>query len=316
MRPMIFVSIVLAFCVAGYAAVMAIGSSSAYCRHSIAFLDAVPCYQSEATGQSAPVLLAGDSSLLYGVSPRLVAEAGGGDTYNLGTVGPGFGFGPEIMIDRYLAHNAKPLAIILYFSPWNRISRTRISDPRWAQFGIFLLQHGSLGEIARFLRALPSAIVELPPIIVGSLGLAQGPVPAVAAQMAADRGHLDYGAWMPRALGPDCHGSGRPAAMLRDIDNRAALAALRRRYESQGIAVFVHVAPVATCDDAIGAVRAAYRGAVDNEPQALPDPLFADDAKDLGHVHPSPAGSAIFSANLAAFIRTRVQPRIATEPPR
>lgn len=316
MRPLSFISIVLALCLAGYAAAIAIGSSPAYCRLSKSPLDAVPCYQSEISGQRAPVLLVGDSSLLYGISPKLIAASGGGETYNLGTVGPGFGFGPELLIDRYLAHNAKPRAIILYFSPWNRISRTRISDPRWAQLGIFLLQHGRADEIFAFVRALPSALVELPPIIVSSLGLSQGPVRAAAAQMAADKGHIDYGAWMAHALGPECRGSAKAVAMLLDIDNRPALAALRHRYENRGIAIFVYVAPIAACDGAIGPVRAAYAGAADNIPQALPDRLFADDAKDGGHVHPSPAGPAAFSADLAAFIRTKVQPRVAAELPR
>jgi hypothetical protein len=308
MRHLVFVLVVLVICLGGYAAALGIGASRAYCTHSTNFLDAVPCYGSEPAGQTADLLLAGDSSLLYGISPALVAADGGGSVYNLGTVGPGFGFDPDMLIDRYLAHNVKPRAIILYLSPWDRLSKTEIEDPRWAQLGIFLLQHGRIGEIAAFLRALPSALVELPPIVVAGLGPHAGPTAAVAAQMAADRGHLDYSVWMPRALGADCgHGSRPPGA----VDNRAALAVLRPRYEAQGIAVFIYVAPTAQCDAALGAVTRAYAGVADNRAQALPDRLFADDVKAQGHVHPSPAGPPVFSAGLAAFLRDVVQPKLA-----
>jgi len=311
MRHARFILIILAICVGGYAALLGLGRSNVYCSRSHSFFDTAPCFQAEAHGQTAEVLLAGDSSLLYGIDPAIVAAAGGGSTYNLGMIGPSFGFRTQKLIDRYLANNARPKAIVLYFAPWHLISDDRVVDPQWAPLAVYLLRHGSVGDVAGYLRVNPAALVELPPILWNGLVGSGARASAFRGELTANHGHLDYdqrGALKP--LADDCSPAAYDHHGLDLADNRAALARLRAHCRTEGIPLFVYVAPIAVCDAQIDGVRLAYAGVADMTPQALPNRLFADDAKQRAeHVHPSPAGVAIFSQNLAGFIRSTVDAR-------
>lgn len=307
MQHLRFVVIVLGCCLAGYASLFAVGRSPLYCTHSNSYFDTAPCFQTEVQGRQVDTLLVGDSSLLYGIRPDLVAAAGGGSSYNLGMVGPSFGFRTSELIDRYLTRNGRPKAIILYFAPWQLISQDKVVDPQWAPLGIYQLRYGSGASFLAFVRAVPAALAELPPMIVANLTPHSAPALRRRAELASNDGYLAYTREGLKPLPADCQPGQRPRRPLDVIDNRASLAELRAHYRSLGIPVFVYLAPLAVCDDEIGAVRRVYAGLTDNIPQALPNPLFVDDAKVAEHVHASEAGVAIFSRQLADFIRTRVQ---------
>lgn len=308
-----FICLVIGICVAAYGLLIGIGRSALYCHFSHNLFDAAPCFKSGMSGIGADVLLVGDSSLLYGVRPDLVAADGGGTTYNLGMIGPSFSYQVSALIDGYLAGNKRPRAIVLYFAPYEKISHDRIADPMWAPLGIYLLRHGSWGDIAHFLTIRPSAIVEMPPIILTGLTMPGPVIRQYAAQMQLSSGFVEY-ARGKLALPAGCQlGSFRPPAYALG-DNSAALATLRRRYQAKGLPLFVYVAPIANCDNGIDAVRQAYKGVSDNLPMALPNENFADDVPVANHVHASSAGVATFSDALAKFIRVTVQPRLGTQP--
>ena len=227
-------------------------------------------------------------------------------------VGPSFGFRPRNLIDRYLARNARPKAIILYFAPWHLISDRKIADPQWAPLGVYLLRHGSAGDLLRFVSINPAALVELPPILLTGLTSSGRKASAYRGDLVRNRGYLDYNARgkvkpLPANCSPASYERRDPYA----VDNRAEVAALRAHYARLGLPVFVYVAPIATCDARIDEVRRAYAGVSDAVPQALPNPFFADDSKRAEHVHPSPAGASEFSRRLADFIKTVVQPKTA-----
>ena len=306
-----FVLIVLAICAGGYAGLLALGRSPVYCRSSHVFSDTAPCFKPAVSGHRAEVLLVGDSSLLYSIRPDAVAAAGGGSSYNLGMVGPSFSFVATDLIDRYLARNDRPKAIILYFGANELISDRHIIDPQWAPAGIYLLQWGSAGDLLRLARARLSSLAELPPLVLNGI-FAGGPRAVdYAGEMAVAQGWLHYGATSGRTLDATCRASRLRQPPLVAADNAQAVAALRARYAAQGIPLFVYVAPTAQCDATIEPIRAAYRGVADNVPEALPNALFADDTPFTQHVHPSDAGVAVFSQRLADFVRETVRPRMA-----
>ena len=316
MRHARFVIIILAICLGGYAGLLGLGRSSFYCSHTHSFFDTAPCFQPEVRGQQADVLLVGDSSLLYGINPRLVQAAGGGSTYNLGMVGPSFGFRVGKLIDRYLANNARPKAIILYFAPWHLLSGNRVTDPQWAPLGIYLLRHGGIDDIAAYLRVNPSAIVELPPLLWNGMTQSGARTSVFRKELALNHGYLNYDRrGTLRPLPDDCSPSTYDHRGMDVPDNRAALAALRQQYRARGIPLFVYIAPTAICDAQVAAVRQAYAGSADMIPQALPNRLFANDTTRAEHVHASPEGVAVFSNNLAAFIRAVVQPKLGSSAP-
>jgi len=309
MQHLRFVLVVLVFCLAGYGSFFAMGRSSFYCTHSSSYFDTAPCFQAEVHGRQVDTLVVGDSSLLYGIRPDLVAAAGGGSSYNFGMVGPSFGFRTRELIDRYLAHNGRPKAIVLYFAPWQLISRDKVVDPQWAPLGIYQLRYGSGADFFGFLRAVPAALAELPPLIAANLTPHSAPALRRRAELARNDGYLAYTREGLKPLPEDCQPGQRPRRPFDGIDNRASLAELRAHYRSLGIPVYVYLAPLAVCDDEIRTVRGIYAGLTDNIPQALPNPLFVDDAQVAEHVHASQAGVAVFSRNLADFIRTKVRAR-------
>ena len=315
MRSGGFVALVLAIALGGYAALLAAGRSPLYCTHSKSFFDTAPCFQPETTGVSTDTLLVGDSSLLYGIRPDLVAQAGGGSSWNLGMVGPSFSYLAPWLIDRYLRQNGKPKAIILYFAPWDVIADDRIVDPQWAPAAIALLRHGTLMEFARLVRHRPATIVELPPLLASGIGLGRGRADEDLAALKRQRGYLDYAARSKTPLAADCiPGSLKAPAYPPAADNQAALRALKARYAARGIKVFVYVAPFAKCDGHLDAVRRAYAGVADVAPVELDNRFFAADTPLSNHVHASGEGVGVLSARLATFIRTTVQPQIGGRP--
>jgi hypothetical protein len=302
-----FVALVLAIALGGYAALLAAGRTPVYCSYSQSFFDTAPCFTPETRGVAVETLLVGDSSLLYGISPELVEQAGGGTTYNLGMVGPSFAYLAPWLIDRYLANNARPKTIILYFAPWDVIDEHRIVDPQWAPVGFTLLRHGSPADLARLVATRPSALVELPPLIWNGLGTSRARADADRDALRQQRGHLDYATRGLPPLSADCQAGSLPDPPFPvTADNRVAIERLKARYRARGIAVFAYIAPWAECDGHVEQVRRAYAGVADTVPGTLPNTVFAADAPFANHVHASAAGVPVLSERLAAFIRTVV----------
>jgi hypothetical protein len=301
-----FVLTVVLVCGGTYALTYLLAISPVYCAYSRSFVDAAPCYKYDLHGIKADVLLVGDSALLYGIRPSLFERATGGiSSYNYGMVGPAFTFDPQAVIDHYLATNSRPKAVVVYLSPWNRIERYSITDRQWFPIAVLTLRHGTLIDFLRLIRARPSALVEIPAVIVRSIGLSTTLARERRLEMEQNGGHLDYSATLNDsnlALPSGCTSSrqgqlGYPYA----ANNRQAIAALRARYEGQGIPLYVYIAPTALCDGAINEVRNVYAGVSDNTPVALPDKYFADDTSSANHSHLNGEGVIVASMMLADF---------------
>ena len=301
-----FIFIVLAICTVGYASLFLFGLSSAYCSVTKSAADVSPCYKFSVTDERADILLVGDSSLLYGIKPDIVELVANRSVYNFGIVGPTFAFDPQATIDTYLARNARPRAVIIYLSPWDIVEPTKINDPIWFPVGLTALQHGSFKDILRLVWARPSAIVELPPIILNSIGFSPQPAAKRREAMEKARGHFDYETMLNadnRTL-TECPISLGPGEVPSAARSRHAFATLKRHYASQGIPIYIYAAPFARCGAQTAAVVSAYRGIADNVPTALPDPLFARETTHGKNVHVNREGVKVASQLLGQFIKT------------
>jgi hypothetical protein len=301
-----FICIVLAICLAGYSALFILGRSSTYCTLTKRSADLSPCYKFSVAGQKADILVVGDSSLLYGIRPDVVESFARRSVYNYGIVGPTFAFDPRATIERYLATNTRPRAIIVYLSPWDIVEPGKILDPVWFPAGLTALQHGGLAEMAAIVRARPSAIVELPPIILSSIGFSTQASAQRRKAMEAAGGHFDFETMLNagnRSL-KDCPASPPPGEVPQASRSRAALASLKAHYAGQGIPLYIYTAPFGRCGAQTQAIAAAYRGIADNVPTSLPDELFARESGYGKSVHVNRDGVLVVSRLLGEFIQT------------
>lgn len=303
-----YILIVLVICLAGYSGLFLFGRSPAYCTVTKSSADSSPCYKFAVRGERADILLVGDSSLLYGVEPRIVEAVAHRSVYNYGVVGPVFAFNPTAVIDHYLATNRRPRAIIVYVSPWDVIEPGHIHDPIWFPIGLAALQHPEVLHFADLLRARPSALVELPPIVAGSIvprsiGRATSRGTALRAQMDRDHGFFDYGALLPAddARLTDCPTAPGALPPPDTRPSRAAFARLKARYGAQGLPVHFYIAPFARCGVVPAALGRVYAGLADNPPMPLDDALFARE-RGAAHVHVNVDGARVVSELLGRFI--------------
>ena len=299
-----FVTTTLLICFAGYLALGFFGHSYAFCATTKNFADTSPCYKFAVRGQHAEILLVGDSSLLYGINPKIVTRLTNRSIYNYGVVGPVFSFDPSAVIDHYMNTNQRPRAIIAYVSPWDVVEPHRIRDPVWFPIGLAAMQHPNVIPLQSVVRARPSSVVEFPQILATSISLAPGSSAATRAQMDNDFGFSDFAGQLPpkdvRLTKCDrSTGEARPPDLG---PSRATFDRLRARYAARGIAFYVYVAPFARCGAAVAALSHAYSGIAENEPTAMDDSLFANEKENGGNVHVNQAGVGAASGLLANFI--------------
>jgi hypothetical protein len=305
-----FLFVVALVCGGSYVAIYWFGISPGYCSYSRSYADLAPCYKYDVRGVSTDVVLVGDSAVLYGIRPSIVEQASHISTYNYGLVGPAFTFDPQAVIDHYLVTNARPRAIVVYFSPWSRFDLHKITDPQWFPIAVLTLRHGTWVDFFDLFLARPSAIVEIPPTIVRSTGLSSASAKERREEMERDRGHFDYSATLGGdhfALADDCRPANRSPDATYAADNRAALAALRSHYAAIGMPLFVYVAPTAVCDGEIDSVRNVYDGVADNRPIALPNRFFANDTPSARHSHVNADGVGPASEILADFLAHKLE---------
>jgi hypothetical protein len=300
-----FLLAVAVVCLAGYSVFFGLTVSQVFCAYTRSFAEIAPCYKFDVQGKSVDLLLVGDSALLYGVRPSLVEKASRFSSYNYGMQGPAFSFDPQGVIDRYLATNGRPKAIIVYISPWNRIVRHELNDPQWFPLAVLTLRHQLWANFFRLLLARPPAIVEIPQIILRSIGFFTPSTRKWRLQMEGDDGYFDYNSTLSAAqavLGADC---GPPQVHLPSpyaADNRKTLADLRSQYAATGIPLYVYVAPTALCDGKIEEVLNMYHSVADNDPKALANIYFANDNPLGRHSHLNKEGTVVASALLADFL--------------
>lgn len=301
-----FLSIVAVICFGAYSGLLLLGMSRPYCEFSTSF-DISACYKFDVHDQTADILLVGDSALLYGIQPKIVAAITHKSAYNYGIIGEMFSFDPDAVIERYIEKNRKPRAIIAYIGPWDLIEPGRIIDPRYFPVAAAALQHPHVVSLADLLVARPSAIVELPQIIGTGLSFShRRQILGWRTSMEAELGFVDYAHEIPledRQFG-ECPRKWKDESIPDASASRPALEKLKARYAAQGIEFFVYVAPFARCHTNERQIQTRYRGIADNRITALDDSLFVVERESGlgGQVHVNAAGSTVVSEMLGQFI--------------
>lgn len=293
-------------------------SNALYCRHSRVFWDPVDCYKFGLRERSADVVMVGDSSLVFGIQPRLVEKQAHVSAINLGLSAGGVIFFPKLLLDHYLKRNAPPRMIVLYVSPWTMVRDNPDMPHLWNDGARVAVRHGNLSEVASIFLQDPRRLIQFPMIVLqqgwSQFSLSQAWWRAASTEMDRD------GGWFAPQR------PGRPASVQQPaedaaLSDRCRLAAkplgrperamfdrFRATYERDGIPVLIYVAPIPACDPSIGPVVAAYREIADNRPQTLPGHDFIDDG---WRVHLDAAGSAEATRQFAAFLSGRIGPRRA-----
>ncbi len=232
-------------------------------------------YTYDVRGQNADVVIFGDSSAFIGIDPhRLNAELGVQSVVLPDTVGslPVTDDGP---LKAYLAHNAAPKLLVLYFTAWD-LDFTRIATFRRFEGEEMLLRHGSRGEIARFALRHPTEMLVFPFRLYSTFG----PKMIRAALHHVNReqgtaealGHADYNLGFP-PLGPSC----TLPAEYRTEAGAASVEALVQRYTTPTTRVLVYLAPLPDCKGSAEVTGRSYAALGAAPPRTLPARFFADD---------------------------------------
>ena len=208
---------------------LAIRSNTLYCKYSRVFWNPTDCFKFALHDQSANIVLVGDSSLVFGARPNLLAQRLHRSAVNLGLPAGSIIFFPGILLDHYLARNRQPSLIVLYVSPWTLVQHQNDMEHLWNDGARVAIRHGTLAEIGRIFADDPRRLIQLP-VIFMQQGLGQFSLSAIwwkkaSAEMRAHRLHARPDAG--RRLSPPRHGRHRLRGAGADV--RSDLPGDRRR---------------------------------------------------------------------------------------
>ena len=294
---------------------LAIRSNTLYCKYSRVFWNPTDCFKFALHDQSANIVLVGDSSLVFGARPNLLAQRLHRSAVNLGLPAGSIIFFPGILLDHYLARNRQPSLIVLYVSPWTLVQHQNDMEHLWNDGARVAIRHGTLAEIGRIFADDPRRLIQLP-VIFMQQGLSQFSLSAIWWKKASAEMRAEHGWFAIRR-------PGRPLSILRPggylatppnltdacslpvkqltPPDREQIQRFRDAYRRVGVNVIVYVAPVPTCDPTYPAIVAAYRGVSDNLPQTLPGRYFIDDG---WRVHVTKDGADQATIQIADFIKS------------
>lgn len=252
-------------------------------------------------GEDADVVIFGDSSAFLGIDPRLVDRQLGIKTVVLPSTVGSLPVTGDSSLAFYLAHNAKPRLIVLYFTAWDldyRASR----ETHLYEGEEMLLRHGSARQIADFTLKHPLEVLAFPLRDYSSLGpgvlkpILHGEDRTLPTRLS--RGHADDHENYP----PDAAGCSIPG---NDVDEQstATARALVAKYRSLGYTVAVYLAPMPGCTGSAAFADQTYGGLALAPPAILPPGDFLDDGL-YAHAEPAavPAVSRRFADTIAPLL--------------
>ena len=248
-------------------------------------------------GQSADVVIFGDSSAFIGIDPKILNRKLGIRSLilpdSIGSI-PVTGDGP---LRSYLKHNPPPRLLVLYFSPWN-LDFAHIPKFRLFEGEEMLLRHGTAREVAAFTLHHPTEMLQFPFRLYSTFGpkMLHAAIHHVnREQGTADAlGHADYNEARP-PLTASCT---IPAEYLSQTGT-ASVRELVQRYSTAQTRVVVYIAPVPDCRDSAEATERSYALLNAAPPRALPAKDFVGDV-DYAHMQPAavPAATDVFAKAL------------------
>lgn len=310
-----FLTAVAALCVLVLVATYVIVTSDTlYCKHSTVFWDATDCFKFSVHDEAADVVFVGDSSLVFGVRPEVIADQLHVTAFNLGLPAGSLIFFPGMLLDYYLTHNRRPRLIVLYVGPWTLLTDQKDIAHLWNDGARVAIRHGSPADVVKIFEGDPRRLIQFPAIFLQQgwrqFSLSGRWWQQASAEMRAERGW--FAIWRP----------GRPRVILRPggpfaepvslsdhctltikplVPNRKLITQFRETYQHAGTRVVIYVAPVPSCDPTYPAIIAAYAGIADNRPQTLPGRYFVDDG---WRVHMTREGANQATGQVADFVKS------------
>ncbi|WP_428393897.1 hypothetical protein [Lichenicoccus sp.] len=308
-------TVLILFLVALIGPYFAIRSHALYCTHTRVFWNPMDCVKFGLHGKAADIVFVGDSSLVFGVRPNLIQDGLRMSALNLGQPAGAMIFFPGMLLDHYLAHNARPRLIVLYVGPWTLVQDQKGISHLWDDGARVAIRHGSAAQLADVFAPDPRRLLRVP-ILFLQQGLQQFSL-SEAWWHAASAELRDEGGWfaiwrpgrpfsierpggphpVPPTLASGCALAAKPVGQ----PDRAQIRHFRARYQRDGTRVIVYVAPVPRCDASHPAIVAAYTDVSDNRPRTLPSADFIDDG---WRVHVTREGARQATAQVIAFLKT------------
>jgi hypothetical protein len=243
-------------------------------------------YAFQTAGQSADIVVYGDSTALYGVDPLQMEKDLGLKVVNLPNTMGSLPVVDDLSLHLYMAHNRAPKMIVFYMSSWN-LNYMHPWGPRLFEGEEMLLRHGSWSQILHFAVHHLEETLNFPFRVYSGLG------PRViidllhsshaGPEIVASRGHevndLPVG-----PLSGDCT---LPDTLIEE--HRAdSVQALMNRYSTPQTRAMLYLSPVPGCQNT-GVLLSAIR-AKSSMPTVLPAVLAPGDFSSdnmFAHVRPN-----------------------------
>jgi hypothetical protein len=296
---LVFFGLSLAFIVAFLLIPLLLIDTNFYIRHSNYVYDPVVDYKASLTDNASDIVVYGDSSALHNVVPTIIKAQTNLDVFNLGFTADVFAGAPDLMLDRYLAHNKFPRTIVLYITPTTAVNGFDLDSVHFYQAAMVLERYASLLDAVRFYAKNPRRMFGVAAVVVRNLVTPPEPTEKIYRSVMTTLS--TQGGWLPT---PDIfHGAGI-LAEKRAEQNRPPLVAdskyileFKKKYEARGARVLVYVSPVRACSDLSTAeVKAAYGTLADNEPYSFPCESY------LGGFHLNEQAAKENSLQVASFL--------------
>jgi hypothetical protein len=224
----------------------------------------------------ADVVVFGDSSAIFGFSPREVEEATGLKVVNLPNTLGSLPVTKDYALQRYLQHNKPPKLIVFYFSAW-LLNYSHDPENGFVFEGEeMLMRHGNWSQIASYLKRNPENVLEfplrfystVPSSVLHSMMLHRPGVDTVAAA----HGHVDH----DNSVGAMRDGCILPSAL---VTPRASGSAeeLLQKYRSGKTQTVLYIAPIPACAGSAALLSRSYLNGLVRPPGSLPPNYFVDD---------------------------------------
>ena len=235
-------------------------------------------YSFTTAGENADIVIYGDSSAFYGVSPVEMSQELGMKVINLPNTGGSLPVIDDLPLRYYLEVNQAPKLIVFYFAPWD-LDYLHVDNRFLYEGEEVLLRHGSLKEIAAFAWKHPFDILEFPFKVYLT-----GPKAVLTAALqhhdrfkgvAANGGHIE-----PASSGgpasPNLQSPCRLPAAFLDRGSQS-VQELRGRYLTGKSKILVFLAPVPACDNVTAIKTKDYSRVYAVAPKLLPPTSYRDD---------------------------------------
>jgi hypothetical protein len=224
----------------------------------------------------ADVVVFGDSSAIFGFSPREVEEATGLKVVNLPNTLGSLPVTQDYALQGYLQHNKPPKLIVFYFSAWLLNYSHDPNNGFVFEGEEMLMRHGNWSQLASYLERDPESVLEFPLMfystvpssVVHSIMLHRPGIDTVAAA----HGHIDH----DNSGGVMREGCILPTFL---IASKASASAeeLLQKYRSGRTQTVLYIAPVPACAGSATLVSRSYLNGLVRPPGSLPPNCFVDD---------------------------------------